>query len=215
MFDKEKFLNYEKYFKKEHENSFEILKGKGKVMVSAPHSVAQTRLGKLKYSEPQTGALAHLLHDSLNCHVIYKTKNLGDDANFDENCDYKTALCEFVRQNGIVFLIDLHQLSPRRKELINIGTGDLKNLKEKWHLDLVVSAFANQDIQNLKIDYPFKASYPYTVSAYVSKNCGISCIQIELNSTLVRLGYSECQVEKVYNALKEIILKIQRGSGNK
>ena len=120
MFDIVTYKNYEKYFSENHENSYELLSGSGPVMISAPHSVEQTRNGSIKYAEPETGVLAKMLHEELGCPVIYKTGNKGDDANFDEESSYKNALIEYVKNNNILFVLDLHQLAPFRDVIIDI-----------------------------------------------------------------------------------------------
>ena len=83
-FDATKYQEYEEYFSQEHSSSFQLKSGVGGVMISAPHAVEQTRNGRIKCAESQTGALAKMLHEQLHCPIIYKTKNMGDDANYDE-----------------------------------------------------------------------------------------------------------------------------------
>ena len=119
----EKIYNLESLFEEDRAEPFVIKEGVGAVMVSAPHSVSQTRAGRIKQAEPQTGALALLLRENLKCPVICKTANSGDDANFDMVSSYKTALAEYIKNNEIAFLLDLHQLSQKREIAIDIGTG--------------------------------------------------------------------------------------------
>lgn len=207
MFNQEKFRSYEQFFIEKDDNapSFELLEGQGAVMISAPHSVEQTRNNQVKYAEPQTGALAKMLHDTLHCPVIYKRKNCGDDANFDENCAYKQALCQYVKDNKIALLLDLHQLSPTRKIKINIGTGKYKNVSNRQFIETAIQAFEKQNIGKVAVDKPFGATYPFTVSAYVASICKISCLQIEIHSNAICLDKEETQTENIFNALMEII----------
>ncbi len=208
MFNKVKFNEYEQFFNQEHSQSFELLEGEGVVIVSAPHSVEQTRNNQIKYAEPQTGVLAKMLHDVLNCPVIYKTRNCGDDANFDENSSYKQALLEYIKNNNIAFLIDLHQLSPTRDVKINIGTGRLKNISKFEFINLALKVFSQRNIGLIQIDEPFDATYPFTISSYISSACNISCLQIEMNSGIVRVDTDDSQVEKVFDALVELVKSI-------
>lgn len=208
MFDKVKFREYEDFFNKEHSQSFEILSGRGPVMVSAPHSVEQTRNGKPKYSEPQTGVLAKMLHDALDCHVIYKTRNCGDDANFDERSSYKDALVEYIKSNDIKFLIDLHQLAPSREVKIDIGTGKFKNISSFAFVNAALKAFSSKNIGLIQIDEPFDASHPFTISSYIATACKISCLQIEMHSNIVRIDTEGSESEKVFDALAELINSI-------
>ena len=210
MFDIEAYKKYEQYFETEKENSFELLAGKGKIIVSAPHSVEQTRQGKKKYAEPQTGAMAKMLHENLGIPVIYKTKNCGDDANFDAVSPYKDALVEYVKNNKIEFMLDLHQLAPTRDVMIDIGTGKMKNVKNEVFVKVAYDVFEKYDLGKIEIDTPFDASYPYTLSAYVSRNCDISCLQIEMNSKILRTDSKNSKEEKVFSSLVELIGAIEK-----
>ena len=210
MFDRVKFNEYEQFFKQKHSKSFELLEGEGAVIISAPHSVEQTRNGKIKNAEPQTGALAKMLHDVLNCPVIYKTKNCCDDANYDEHSSYKQALLEYIRKNNIAFLIDLHQLAPTRDVKIDIGTGKLKNVFDFEFINIALKVFSSRNIGLIQIDTPFDATYPFTVSSYISSACNISCLQIEMHSNIVRADTNDSQVEKVFDALVDLIKSISQ-----
>ena len=210
MFDRKKFEQYETYFDTPHEQSFVLLEGTGRVMVSAPHSVGQTRNGRAKISEPQTGTLARMLHDELNCPVIFKTKNCGDDANFDAVSPYKEALAEYVKRCGIKFLLDLHQLSPKRDVQINLGTGRGKNVARAEYVEAAVNAFCNHGICKIGIDTPFAAACPNTVSSYISRTCGIPCMQIEIHSLLVWPIEKGAPAGNVYAALAELVAEIER-----
>ena len=210
MFDRQRFELYETYFEKEHEDSFVLLDGTGRVMVSAPHSVEQTRRGRIKISEPQTGTLARMLHDELGCPVIFKTKNCMDDANFDEVSPYKQALAEYVKQKEIGFLLDLHQLSPKRDVQINLGTGKGKNVSRAEYIDAAVRAFGKRNIHAIGIDTPFDASCPNTVSSYVSRMCAIPCMQIEIHSLLVWPIDKGAPAKDVYDALAELVTALEK-----
>ncbi len=190
-------------------NSFEVIEGKGSVIVSAPHSVTQTRDGKIKYAEPETGVLAVLLHDKTGCHVIYKTKNNKDDANYDENSDYKNFLIDYIKKRKeIKFLLDLHQMSPTRENLFCIGTGYGKNLCNNFNIvDNIVNKLNHYGFDNITIDKPFAASYKNTVSSMISRECEIPCIQLEINCKLVCESFKDYCFEKVVLALVEIIDK--------
>lgn len=207
MFVLEDFLNYEKYFYKSHTLSHEIISGSKKVMLSAPHSVTQIRNGKEKLSEPQTGALLKYLNKVTNCPVIYKTKNCNDDANFDAVSPYKKDLETFIKNNNVNLLLDLHQLSQKRSEEINIGTDNFKNVNDKDLLNKIISVFEKNNLK-VSIDMPFSATRPNTVSKYVFTTCNITALQIEINNNLVwSNNVSELtRVKDVFNSLKEIIL---------
>ena len=205
-----KIKAYNDFFTLEHRKSFELIEGQGKTMVSAPHSVAQIRRGKLKDAEPQTGVIAKLLHDDLDIPIIYKTKNMGDDANFDTNSDYKKALIEYITNNKIKLLIDLHQLSPSRKEKIDICTGKLKNIDNPEIINVFFNEFLLANIGNIQIDKPFSGSLPTTIVTYVRNITGIQSLQIEINSNLLYERFPDYNFKAVYQSIKKAICTIER-----
>lgn len=190
------------------DRSFIIKDGTGAIMFSAPHSVEQLREGKPKYSEPQTGLLAEMLHNELGCPIIRKTANFGDDANYDAECKYKDALSEYVKEHGIKFLIDLHQLAPYRDVMINFGTGNWQNMDNITLLNIFLSVFSKNALGSIQIDEPFDASYEHTVSATIHRKCGIPCMQIEMNTGLLSDDSENCAIETVYKALCQCYLKL-------
>ncbi len=208
-----KMKQYLTFFEQSHEDSFQLKEGKGVVMISAPHSVEQTRKGAVKYAEPQTGILALLLHDELNCPVIYKTKNDNDDANFDVKSPYKEALVKYIKENKILFLLDLHQLAPRRKASVNFGIANFRNMDSSRCLSVFIEEFSRQSLGRIQVDSPYGAFSPYTVSSYVRHHNKIQTIQIEINSKLLYGDSSESNFRKVYIALKNIILRLQQMLG--
>ena len=191
------------------DRSFIIKHGSGKIMFSAPHSVEQTRAGRMKYAEPQTGILVEMLHKTFGCPIIRKTSNCNDDANYDPISDYKEALAAYVKENRIAFLVDLHQLSPSREVMINFGTGNFKNISDKNLLNIFLSTFSKNEAGLIQLDDPFAASYDFTVSSTIHRECEIPCLQIEMNSRLLREEYPEFALEMVYRSLCECYLKLK------
>lgn len=195
---------------KEHgEQSFIIKSGNGRIMFSAPHCVEQIREGKIKFSEPETGILVEMLHSEFGCPIIRKTSNRNDDANYDPVSDYKDALAEYIKENNIGILVDLHQLAPFREEMINFGTGKLKNIGDKNLINVFLGAFTKNRVGMIQMDEPFDASYEHTVSSTIHRKCSIPCLQIEINSRLVNEKYEESSIEAVYKALSECYLKLK------
>ena len=201
---KEKYLDY--FLSKEKRESYILMPGKGNIMISTPHSVEQTRDGQIKFGEYETGVLAMLLHDKLNCPVICKTFNNNDDANFDEKSNYKDELEKYIKSNNIKYLIDLHQLSPKRIEMVDIGTGKGNNLHGDMKLlSTVNNCFAYAGINPVCIDKPFAAALPITISSYIASTCKIPCVQIEINSKLLCSGYEEYKFFDILEVLENIV----------
>lgn len=186
-----------------------------RVMISAPHSVEQMRNGSIKFGEYDTGVLARLLYDELGCPVIYKTCNCNDDANYDEVCGYKETLKRFITEKGggIRYLIDLHEMHPRRENLYDLGTGNGRNIEAGPEiLDVVKGELEVRGFEHIAVDDIFDAGYRYTVSAFTARECGISCLQVEINSRLLCREYDEYCFETVYLALRDAAIHLNGGN---
>ena len=205
-FDKEANNLLATFKNSDTEDSFQFFRGNGHVIISAPHSVEQVRDGKCKYGEYQSGVLARLLHDSLNCPTIVKTKNCDDDANYDGDCKYKSFVSSHILNHEIKYLLDLHLMAPSRAQMIAIGTGNGSNILGRNDIaEFIKKAFEEKEWGIITLDDPFDATYDHTVSATIARECAIPCFQIEINSKLVSPDYPEYQLEDVFHALSEII----------
>lgn len=155
-------------------------------MFSAPHAVLQTRNGSLKAAERYTGMLCLLLNRRAGCPCIYKASHRNDDANFDPRSDYRDALCRYINEKKVRYLLDLHQLRPSRPMDVCLGTGLGKNLLGRDDvLTAAESAFREKGFAPVTVDTPFSASGRNTVSATVARVCAVPALQIELNSRLL------------------------------
>lgn len=190
-------------------DSYKILDGEKKVMISAPHCVEQTRNGHIKLAEPQTLYIANELHTSLSCPIIYKTANCNDDANYDTECAYKSVLADYIKTHNIRWLLDLHQMASHRENDIDLGTGRGKNFTDTEALKTISDIFKSFEIQNVVYDHLFSASYPFTVSSYISRSCKIQCLQIEINSSIV-YNTDSIGIQRIINSLKDIVIYLNQ-----
>lgn len=198
------------YFSRDdHPQSFELLPGSGRVMLSAPHAVLQTRNGQIKQAERYTGMLARLMNRRHGTPCIYKTRNMNDDANFDPHSPYRDALCKYANSSGIRCVLDLHQLSPKRPMALCIGTGRGQNLHGREDAVLCVSeAFMHCGLAPVTIDDPFAALTPATVSATVART-GIPALQLELNSALLMEDTPTERFDDVLCALEDAVCALE------
>lgn len=168
-------------FKANTNKSFDILKGKEKVFLSAPHSVRQLRNGIIKGKDSCTGTIAITLQKAINCYCIYKTKNCDDDANYDiENNPYKDKIIDLVEKNNINFLLDIHGAKDGQGFDIDVGTANLKNLngQNKYLKDFI--KIGEKYNLNITIDKVFKADTLHTVANTIARKTKIPCMQIEI-----------------------------------
>lgn len=214
MFDAKLFGKYQKFFEvsdcgiEDDTTPYILSAGSGNIVVSAPHSTDHYRNGMRKTAEPQTGALAMLLHEQTDCHMIARSRAFRDDPNHDAVNAYKDALGALVRLQGIEYALDLHQLSDRRAVRINIGTGNGKNVRGLCFVEIALEAFKKRKIEPVQIDKPFAGAYEHTVSSFLSRECGVQSLQIEMNSALFE-SRDVGKTELVYDALEEIVRTVQ------
>lgn len=196
------------YHPKETDPDFKYYAGTKKIIVSAPHSVEQFREGRMKYSEPHTGLLAYLLWEECGCHCIYKMGTKKEDANYDLESTFRDKMLEVIRENKIAYVIDLHQLSPKREVLVNIGTGCGRNLFGKEEMVSHIKELCeNKKLAPVWIDEPFSAEEPFTVPATMAQKAGTVSVMFELNS---RLFETKEGIRKVFDMLKEVINIIEQ-----
>ncbi len=215
LYESIKFYN-EKILEKGQEairngkKSFEIVEGKIPIIISAPHCVNQTREGKIKGSEGETGAIAQYVAEKTKCYAIYKTYNNNDDANYDiKNNPYKEAILELAKENKIKILLDLHGAAYKNKFDIELGTAKGKNIEGKEYLvEELKQNLENNGINNITIDSKFMAISEHTISRSISKKAKIPCIQLEINGRYRYIQHME-GIEKLTKALIEFVNNIK------
>ena len=177
-------------------STFKILKNKSKIMISAPHSVKHVREWEILPQDLLTWWLALYLWKRLNLSVIYSTSYKVWDPNYDENEDseYKQALAKYIKENDIKFLIDLHGCRSFRDFSIELGTWGEWNPNLLWNekiLKIIIKSLNDgfkPYIQHTKKAITentiFSAGRETTVSSFISKECKIPTVQIEINKEL-------------------------------
>ena len=126
-------------FQEKDFSTFQILKNKSEIMISAPHSVKHLRNGEILPQDLLTWWLALYLWKRQNLPVIYSTSYKVWDPNFDENhnSEYKQAFAKYIKENNIKFLIDLHGCWSYRDFVIELGTWWEWNPNLLWHSDIL------------------------------------------------------------------------------
>ena len=177
-------------------STFKILKNKSKIMVSAPHSVKHIRGWDILPQDLLTWWLALYLWKRLNLPVIYSTSYKVWDPNFEENknSEYKQTLAKYIKENDIKFLIDLHGCWSYRDFSIEFGTWWEGNPNLLWRWDILnnildsLNTSLKSYIEHIKkpitINTIFPANRETTVSNFISKDCKIPTLQIEINKEL-------------------------------
>jgi len=175
-----------KFIKLVHQfNDYCYLNGKKSILISTPHSVKQTRNNTIKPAEPQT-ALVALFFNERNFPCIIKTSNNNDDANFDLECPYKKELSKKFKLGSVKFLLDLHQLNPKREMDFCLGTGgnDFNNLLDYSYMVEPIKEIITDAGYSVEVNKPFGAGKPYTNSGFLARR-GYPALQLEVNTRLL------------------------------
>ena len=158
-----------------------------------------------KQSESHTGVLAKLLNRDPGYHAIIKTRNLYDDANYDEKSFYREDLISYINQHQLKFLLDIHIMNPEHRNSIEMATGDRKNIQGNWKIIDKINKIANQAELLIDTDHHFFALNPNCIAAHIANECGIPAIQMEINwSDLDVVKGNNQHFMKIYQFLKDI-----------
>lgn len=172
------------FIKKNKEKDHVVVEGKNSVLLSAPHGVAHVRLGRLKFKEIGSLATALWLKENTDCFLIAKTKNNGDDANFDENSIYKNIVRQLIKTHNIKYLIDIHGLAAKRECDINLGTHLGKNIENNLKAFDELQKRLERNGFRVCIDQPFMAGSKTISGAMKNENKGVWTLQIEINCAI-------------------------------
>lgn len=161
------------------------LRGELPVIVTAPHATRHMRLGKMKYRDKHTGALAIILHSMTGCHALYTHWASKTDPNYYDDAPFKERLEDVVKSYGIGFVLDLHGTLRGSGEEIYPGVGvEREFLRGKWQLlELLDMHLTNQRI-SLGGEDVFRACLQPTVAKYASRTLGIPAMQLEIGDAL-------------------------------
>ncbi len=202
-------------------STFKILKNKSKIMISAPHSVKHIRNGEILSQDLLTWWLALYLWKRQNLPVIYSTSYKVGDPNFDENdnSEYKQALAKYIKENDIKFLIDMHGCRPYRDFSIELGTWWEWNPNLLWRSDILknildslnksLKSYIKHTKKEITINTIFPANRETTVSNFISKNCNIQTIQIEINKELRDKNNSK-NLSLLINSIENLIKDLKK-----
>ncbi len=162
------------------EKGHKIILGKNsKIMISCPHSVSQLRGGKIKIRESYIGVISQIIQKNTNCHLIIKTRNMSDDANYDKNSNYKDELEKYIKDNNIKLLIDLHGLFSHKFD-IELGTYYGNNLSDKKIIKTIYNNFIDNDINSILLD-KIMTSGAGSISYDMRKKTNINTLQLEIS----------------------------------
>lgn len=167
---------------KNGEKWFNVILGRGPIIISAPHATQPFRDGKYRFSDGGgTAALAVMLGKLTDSTVIYTTKASPSDPNYYDNNDYKVRLAELIKAQKPKLIIDIHGSHPFRPYDVDIGTMNGKSLLGKDELvTKLITSLRNEGISNYSNNY-FAASKNETITKFGAAH-GVPTIQLEFSS---------------------------------
>ena len=178
-----------------------VLEGSSPVLISAPHGISQVRLGKLKVPEIGSLATALFLKSNTNSHLIAKTKNNNDDANFDEESSYKSQAIKIIKSKNIRFVLDIHGLAAHRDCDINLGTHLGNNIASNKRAYVALAKLLEDAGFVVSVDQPFMAA-ACTISSSIKKVFPeVWTIQIEVNCKISNRKENFEKYKKLLSAL--------------
>ena len=183
------------------EDDYIVLKGNIPILLSAPHTMLQTREdGTQKLNEPYTKAISLYLNKYSNVYSIVKNNDTGIDSNRDNYDKYNVELRRLIKDNNIKLVIDIHGASSDREFDIEFGT--LNNLSADYStIKELEEAFTENGITNIIHNEPFKGG---AITQGVYALTDVDVIQLEINGKYRDYNNLEL-LHKFINSLNKFI----------
>lgn len=155
-----------------------LIKGEIPVLITAVHTMEQIRKdGSIKPAETFTKAIAMYLNEVCSVSCFVKIIDTGLDSNRDNHDEVKNDLVNFVKDNNIKLVIDLHGADHNRDFDVEFGTmnnltADFSTIKE------LEEALKHNGIVNIEHNNPFKGG---AITQYLFNEKDVDVIQLEIN----------------------------------
>lgn len=192
MVDLEEDVRYQE-MSSASEPEIAIERGRGPILLSAPHGAVHCRKGELKNEDEFTVAMVRTVAELTGAHAIYARRRSDSDPNWYANAPYKMMLEALVAEEGICFVLDFHGSSAKR--FFGIGIGTLQGKSCAMSMDLILDVLdryrfsekATTRLERLDIDQTFPAvgtGEQETITRFVWERLNIQAIQLEFNASL-------------------------------
>lgn len=168
------------------ESPLVVLKGKGNLIVTAPHATEPFREGRYRFSDGAgTAALAFMLHKLTDATVIYTRYRTPSDPNYYDDNTFKKTLAELIETQKPTLLLDIHGSHDFRPYDIDFGTMNGKSLLNcRVSMTKLVASLRQEGIANFSDNF-FAAEKNLTIARFASAK-GVPTIQLEISSTWLR-----------------------------
>lgn len=187
---------------------FELLEGKSRVLVTAPHATAHLRGERLKGSDLGTGALAVVLNRLAEAPALYTTWAAPSDPSFYDDNPFKERLAALVRQRKPGLVLDLHASREDRPYDLDFGTLRGDSLRGRTVLlDKLRRQLRAAGLQNLS-DNAFAGERQATVVRFLYRE-GVPCVQLEINARWLRPEEGPAGAERFFRLAKALTAFIE------
>lgn len=195
-------------------NEVSIKKGVNKILISAPHGFKHKRKGKDKVRDYLTWSIIKILTQLTNCHGIYINQDIDYDPNYDlKDNNYYNILKEYIKDNDIQYVIDLHAFKRKKGTDLDIGTNNYKNVSnDQDFIDNIKDILSKHEIGNITVDKVFKSS-KNTICNRINNELKIKAIQIEIGDLCRKIGDNDNNISNIINALLDMINFIEKKDG--
>lgn len=189
MLNYSKFIKQRQRFLKENKDiDFVYEDNNSNILISAPHGVPQTRLGKAKHEEPGSLSFAIELKNRTQTNFIAKTSNNFDDVNFDAHSPYKTQIKREIEKGKIKYIIDFHGLAKKQEMDVNLGINFGENIHKNPSVFYDLKRKLEEENFEVTVDTPYCANIQTIAGTFGKK---IWAIQVEINSRITNVPYEK------------------------
>ncbi len=171
--------------KTSNENTFELLTGENKVLLSAPHAYDHKRpslSSGIKQYEPWTDTITKKVASEVNCFAIMQRRSTDYDPNYnkEKSNPYKKEVRKIIKNNSIKYFIDIHGLSESHHSDILIYY-PLRYTKSRKLGDAFSKYLDKGDLKGIStLHYNFVPGFQESLTEFVTKEFKIPGIQIEI-----------------------------------
>ena len=195
------FLTEIKEFETDKRDTYDIKIGKIPVILTAAPGIEQKkRGGKIKFAEPLTRGIAKYVNKKTGCFYLIKNEDTGVDPNKKNKDEFKDILLSIIEKNHIKLLVDLHGAKKERDFDVEVGTLEGKSADAKI-IGALVDCLQKNGVTKIAFNEPFKGGF---ITRTVYENCGINCIQLEINGNYRSLRKVN-NLKKLCKALTDFI----------
>lgn len=195
-------------------SSVNVLKGDGRVIVTAPHASESFRDGAYRVCDGGgTGALAEMLHKLAGATAIASNYRSPSDPSYYDDNPFKRTLRALIEEQHPLLVLDIHGSHESRPYDVDFGTMNGQSLMgAQTYLPALQNALWREGIRNFSLDY-FSAARHQTIAKFAS-NLKVPAIQLEVSSTWLQPSKKELMAHRFSQLLQGLTRYVREVSGN-